>query len=140
MWDRLVGQERAVGLLRDAVASGTIGHAYLFVGPQGVGRELAALALAASLNCPDGGCGDCAVCQKVLRRAHADVTMVAPEGAQILVDQVREVRQIAHRSPFEGTTKVVLFEDAHRLNPAAANATRPHRPTRPTASSSPSAS
>ncbi|MFN2613789.1 MAG: DNA polymerase III subunit delta' [Actinomycetota bacterium] len=122
MWERLVGQERAVGLLRGAVESGTVGHAYLFVGPQGVGRELAALALAASPNCPEGGCGACTVCERVLRRAHPDVITVAPEGAQILVEQVREVRALAHRSPFEGKTKVVIFEDAHRLNPAAANA------------------
>ena len=122
MWDRLVGQERAVALLREAVAGGTVGHAYLFVGPQGVGRELAAIALAASLNCPDGGCGACIVCEKVLRRAHPDVTTAAPEGAQILVEQVREIRMIAHRSPLEGKTKIVIIEDAHRLNPAAANA------------------
>ena len=62
MWSRLIGQETAVRILRDAVASGAPGHAYLFVGPQGVGRELAAMALAASLNCPDGGCGVCDVC------------------------------------------------------------------------------
>ena len=122
MWARLVGQDAAVRLLRDAVASESVGHAYLFVGPQGVGRELAALALAASLNCAEGGCGSCDVCAKVLRRAHADVSMIAPEGAQILVEQVRDVRMTAYRSPLEGRVKVVVFEDAHRLNLSAANA------------------
>ena len=122
MWSRLIGQETAVRILRDAVASGAPGHAYLFVGPQGVGRELAAMALAASLNCPDGGCGVCDVCARVLRRAHPDVYTIAPEGAQILVDQVRTVRENAYLSPYEGRVKVFLFEDAHRLNPAASNA------------------
>jgi len=122
MWARLVGQDVAVRALREAVAAGTFGHAYLFVGPQGVGRELAALALAASVNCPRGGCGDCGVCSRVLRRAHPDVSFIVPEGAQILVDQVREVRQVAYRSPLEGPAKVFIFEDAHRLNLAAANA------------------
>ncbi len=122
MWDRLVGQEQAVRTLRDAVAAGAVGHAYLFVGPEGVGRVLAALALAASLNCERGGCGECSVCLRTLRRAHPDVYMVAPEGAQILVDQVRDVRNAAYRSPMEGPTKVFIFEDAHRLNPSAANA------------------
>jgi len=122
MWARLVGQEPAVHLLRDAVARGAPGHAYLFVGPQGVGRELAALALAASLNCPNGGCGTCDVCSRVLRRAHPDVYTIAPEGAQILVDQVRAVRENAYLSPYEGKAKVFIFEDAHRLNPAASNA------------------
>lgn len=122
MWERLVGQDAAVRTLRDAVASNAVAHAYVFVGPQGVGRELAALALAASMNCPDGGCGACDTCAKVLRRAHPDVHFIAPEGAQILVDQVREVRATAYRSAFEGPAKVFTFEDAHRLNLSAANA------------------
>jgi DNA polymerase III subunit delta' len=122
MWDRLVGQEAAVGVLQSAVEADAVAHAYLFVGPQGVGRELAALALAASLNCPDGGCGECAICRKVLRRAHPDVYMISSPGAQILVDQVRTIRENAYLSPHEGRVKVFILEDAHRLNPAAANA------------------
>jgi DNA polymerase-3 subunit delta' len=122
MWERLVGQESAVRALREAVAKGAVGHAYLFAGPEGVGRELAALALAASMNCPRGGCGACDVCAKVLRRAHPDVHMVAPEGAQILVSQIRRLRDEAHRSPFEGRTKIFIVEDAERMNPAAASA------------------
>jgi DNA polymerase III subunit delta' len=122
MWDRLIGQEQAVRTLRHGVTSGTTGHAYLFVGPEGVGRVLAALALAASLNCEKGGCGECSVCLRTLRRAHPDVYLIMPEGAQILVDQVRDVRAAAFRSPMEARTKVFIFEDAHRLNPAAANA------------------
>ena len=58
MWSRLIGQETAVRILRDAVASGAPGHAYLFVGPQGVGRELAAMALAASLKVLEEPPGD----------------------------------------------------------------------------------
>jgi len=122
MWQRLVGQDAAVRQLREAIASGAVGHAYLFAGPQGVGRELAAYALAASLNCEQGGCGVCEICARVLRRAHPDVQLIAPQGAQILVDQVRELRQAAHRSAMEGRAKVFVIEDAHRLNPAAANA------------------
>ena len=122
MWSRLVGQDAAVKLLRDAVATDGVGHAYLFVGPEGVGRELAALALAASLNCAEGGCGACTVCEKVLRRAHPDLHTVSSPGAQILVEQIREMRRTAHRSAMEGQVKVFLVEDAHRLNPAASNA------------------
>jgi DNA polymerase-3 subunit delta' len=122
MWERLIGQEAAVRALRSAVAAGRVGHAYLFVGPQGVGRTPAAMALAAAVNCPDNGCGACAVCAKVLRRAHADVHMIAAEGGQIVVDQVRAVREEASRAPFEGRTKVFIVDEAERLNPAAANA------------------
>lgn len=119
MWERLVGQEAAVAALRDATART---HAYLFAGPDGVGRDLAALALAATLNCDEGGCGVCASCEKILRRAHPDVRMTGAEGAQVLVDQVRAIRAAAYLSPVEGRVKVFIVSDAHKLNPAASNA------------------
>lgn len=122
MWNRLVGQETVVRALRDSIERDTVGHAYLFAGPQGVGRMLAALALAASVNCPGGGCGECDICARVLRRTHPDVHLVMPEGAQILVGQIRTVREEAFRSPMEGRTKVFVIEDAERMNPAASNA------------------
>lgn len=128
MWSRLVGQDGVVHALRESVTAGSVGHAMLFAGPEGVGRRPAALALAASLNCPDGGCGDCAVCRKVLRGAHPDVHLIVPEGQFILIGQIkgdgsnRGVIGEAHRSAIEGKTKVFIIEDAERMNLASANA------------------
>ncbi len=130
MWERLVGQEAAVAALSEALASPSPGHAWLFVGPEGVGRRPAALAFAAALNCERSnvGCGECLSCRKVLRGAHPDVHFVVPEGQQILVDQIRGsstdrgVIPEASRSALEGRTKVFIIEDAAQLNPHAANA------------------
>jgi DNA polymerase III subunit delta' len=130
MWERLVGQEVAVAALQDALVSGSPGHAWLFVGPEGVGRRPAAMAFAAALNCDRSqtGCGECVSCRKIIRGAHPDVHLIVPEGQQILVDQVRGsanergVIPEASRSPLEGRTKVFVFEDAAQLNPHAANA------------------
>ncbi len=122
MWERLVGQETAVRALKSSIDADRVGHAYLFAGPQGVGRALAALALAASVNCADNGCGSCDVCSRILRGAHPDVHPVAAEGGQIVVDQVRAIREEAARAPFEGRRKVFIMDEAERLNPAAANA------------------
>lgn len=130
MWERLVGQEAAVTALREALSSGSPGHAWLFVGPEGVGRRPAALAFAAALNCErtSVGCGECLSCRKVIRGAHPDVHFVVPEGQQILVDQIRGsstdrgVIPEAFRSVIEGRTKVFIIEDAAQLNPHAANA------------------
>ncbi len=130
MWSRLVGQDDVVTSLREALARGAVGHALLFAGPEGVGRRPAALALAASLNCPQGGCGECKVCAKVLRGAHSDVHLIVPEGQFILISQIkggggagaRGLIGEAYRSPIEGTTKVFIVEDAERMNSAAANA------------------
>jgi DNA polymerase-3 subunit delta' len=120
--------EIATDALREALDNGNVGHALLFVGPEGVGRRLAALALAASLNCPEGGCGECAVCTKVLRGAHHDVHLIVPEGQFILISQIkggggaRGLIGEAYRSPIEGRTKVFIVEDAERMNASAANA------------------
>ena len=130
MWSKLVGQENAVAALGEALSSGNPGHAWLFVGPEGVGRRPAAFAFAAALNCSSGGmgCGECVSCAKVLRWAHPDVHLVVPEGQQILVDQIRGsatdrgIIPEAFRSPIEGAAKVFVIEDAAQMNPHAANA------------------
>ena len=130
MWERLVGQEAAVASLRKALEGGSPGHAWLFVGPEGVGRRPAAFAFAAALNCErsTSGCGECIACRKVLRGAHPDVHLIVPEGQQILVDQIRGsatergVIPEAARSALEGRTKVFVIEDAAQLNLSAANA------------------
>lgn len=130
MWERLVGQEVAVAALQGALVSNSPGHAWLFQGPEGVGRRPAAFAFAAALNCDRSptGCGECISCAKILRGAHPDVHLIVPEGQQILVDQIRGsanergVIPEASRSPIEGRTKVFVLEDAAQLNPHAANA------------------
>ena len=71
-------------------------HAWLFTGPPGSGRSVAARAFAAALQCPDGGDGTCHACRTVLAGTHADVHGVVPEGLSIGVD---EVRALVRRSP-----------------------------------------
>ena len=62
VWDDLVGQAHAVEVMKTAVAGQGMSHAWLFTGPPGSGRSNAALALAAALQCEQGGCGECHAC------------------------------------------------------------------------------
>ncbi len=134
----VVNQDHAVLLLRSAVRTGKVGHAYLFVGPGGVGRRSLALAFAQLLNCgrpADGdACGECAACQKIVRRNHPDVRVLdvahgeyieAPDkdykGKEIPVDQIRALRQDAAFPPYEGRWKVFIIAEAERMNASAAN-------------------
>jgi DNA polymerase III subunit delta' len=119
----IVGQEMAVSLLVRALEQGA-GHAYLFCGPSGVGKSEAALAFAAALACPEGGCGTCSTCRRVLEGLHPDVEVIVPEGNSILIDQVREVIHWAGYRPFEveARAKVYVFLEAEKFQPAAANA------------------
>lgn len=121
VFDELVGQEAAVTQLRNAVA-GAMTHAWLFTGPPGSGREVAARAFAAALLCPYGGCGECASCRQVRAGTHADLLLVRPQGLSYGVRETRDLVLRAAGAPSGGRWRVVLFEDADRCTEAAANA------------------
>jgi DNA polymerase-3 subunit delta' len=137
VWEQLVGQDEAVAILRAAAAaatgissgaaltSGSMTHAWLFVGPAGSGRSVAARAFAAALQCerPDNlGCGECSACHTVLAGTHPDVRLVVPEGLSIGVAETRDLVQKSARLPATGRWQVVIIEDADRLGERASNA------------------
>lgn len=134
VFDALVGQPGAVEQLRAAAqaaarvvagspaATAAMTHAWLFTGPPGSGRSVAARALAAALQCPDLGCGRCTECAQVLGGTHVDVAQVAPDGLSLGVNQARGLVAHAGRKPSAGRWLVTLLEDADRLTDDAANA------------------
>ncbi|MDF2627171.1 MAG: polymerase delta subunit [Symbiobacteriaceae bacterium] len=127
-WAAIVGQPLAVRLLRQAVAGKKVAHAYLFVGPAGVGKRTLALELAKSLNCqaprPDGGaCDACVACRKTAADPilHPDVRLIAPEGRFIKTDQIRALQEEMYARPNEGRMRVAIIDGADRMNPESAN-------------------
>jgi DNA polymerase-3 subunit delta' len=147
VWDDLVGQEKVSEQLdaaaRDAdafvtaaaadmppPATSKMTHAWLFTGPPGAGRNQAARAFAAALQCvsPDRalggspGCGFCDGCHTALVGTHADVSTVAAVGTQILADDMRDTVRKSFTSPATGRWQIILVEDAERLNEKSANA------------------
>ncbi|WP_434742572.1 DNA polymerase III subunit delta' [Micromonospora sp. SH-82] len=131
----LVGQDDAVDTLRRAAAAAadvlrnTAGagagmtHAWIFTGPPGSGRSVAARAFAAALQCVHGtGCGACPGCHTTLTGTHADVRLVVPEGLSIGVTEMRALVLRAASTPSGGRWQVVIVEDADRLTEAAGNA------------------
>jgi DNA polymerase III subunit delta' len=122
VFDSLVGQDEVVATLREALA-GSMTHAWLFTGPPGSGRSVAARAFAAALQCEHGtGCGQCAGCHTTLAGTHADVRFVVPDGLSIPVSQMRELVLRAASAPTGGRWQVLLVEDADRLTEQAGNA------------------
>jgi len=123
VFDRLAGQDAVVEQLRTAAARPAgIAHAWLFTGPPGSGRSVAARTFAAALLCPDQGCGKCAACRQVAAGTHADLLLIRPDGLSYGVRQTRELVLKAAASPVYGGWRVVLFEDADRATEQAANA------------------
>jgi DNA polymerase-3 subunit delta' len=118
--DGVPGQEQAMAFLRGA--SDRPHHAYVFAGPEGSGKSLAARAFAAALLCHDGGCGRCRDCRLALDDRHPNEFVVEPEGRDIHVDTIRhEVWHPASRTAPEPGRKVFLLREADRLSPAAAD-------------------
>jgi DNA polymerase-3 subunit delta' len=139
VFDELVGQSHVVDVLR-AAASGdgpamagaanradTMTHAWLFTGPPGSGRSVAARAFAAALQCTADaaaggpGCGHCAGCHTALAGTHADVEFVRPQGLSLGVREARELVARASLAPAGRRWQILLIEDADRLTEAAAN-------------------
>jgi DNA polymerase III subunit delta' len=126
VFGELTGQEIVVDQLKRAVASADAGpgamHAWLFTGPPGSGRSVAARAFAAALLCEFQGCGTCPSCHQVAAGTHADVLLVRPDGLSYGVKQTRDLVLKAATAPVLGPWRIVLFEDADRATEQAANA------------------
>ncbi|MGH8775918.1 MAG: DNA polymerase III subunit delta' [Jiangellaceae bacterium] len=133
VWDTVVGQTVVPELRRtvadaqalldgDAEAGAAMTHAWLFTGPPGSGRSVVARAFAAALECPDGGCGECAECRDVRNRTHPDVANVVTDGLSIKIKQIRELVPRAALKPSRGRWQIVVVEDADRLGEDAADA------------------
>jgi DNA polymerase III subunit delta' len=124
VWADLVGQGKAVSVLRRAVDGDAhaMTHAWLITGPPGSGRSNAARSFAAALQCPQGGCGVCQSCRTALSGAHPDVTLVRTEQLSIGVDEVRELVRRAAMSPTIGRYQVLVVEDADRVTERGADA------------------
>lgn len=123
VWRDVIGQESALAVLRRAVADpAMMTHAWLFTGPPGSGRSVAAKAFAGALLCPTGGCGDCRECRTAVEGTHADVDVLATDRLQISVATTRELVQLAARRPSVGRYRVIVIEDADRLNEHSGNA------------------
>jgi len=129
LWSSLIGQDEAVASLqaavRDAHLPGDSGpamtHAWLVTGPPGSGRSRAATTFAAALVCEESGCGQCQACRTAAKGGHADVHVEIPEGSEILLDHVKPLVHMAAQAPMTATWRVIVIEDADRLNDRAAN-------------------
>jgi DNA polymerase-3 subunit delta' len=120
-------QDTAIETLKRALSLNKVHHAYLFSGPGGVGKHLAATALAMSLNCTDrkdDACSTCTNCKKILKGVHPDIFRVSlPEGKKLIpIESVRELGQRLAIRPHEGACKVAIIDPADRLSESAANA------------------
>jgi DNA polymerase III subunit delta' len=143
MLAQVQGQEAALKPVFAGLSSKHLHHAWLFQGPEGVGKELAAISVAQALMCtdtPSVGCGVCSSCKRVAKRAHPDVTWLMPEDEQvkrglagksdfagtpsrdIRIEQIRKLQERLSYRALEGEYKVAIIATAHAMNQPAQNA------------------
>lgn len=122
---QLFGQDKAKRMLSRSLAAGRVPHAYIFKGPEGVGKRLFARGLAAAVNCRDkeriGACGVCSSCKKFRSMNHPDFQVVSPEKGVIKIDQIRRLTKELSYPPYESTMRVVVLEDVQTMRREAAN-------------------
>jgi DNA polymerase-3 subunit delta' len=125
----MLGHDWAVNLLKQHITHDAVRHAYLFVGPPGVGRRTLALRFARALHCtnppaPGESCGVCRACQQVESMQYPDLSVVQAEteGGVLKIDQVREVNHSLSLKPYQSKHRVALFLRFQEANQNAQNA------------------
>ena len=128
MW-QLKGQDRTISELDKTFREGTYSHAYLLVGPPHIGKGTLAVNMAQAANClspEDAPCGLCVQCRHIAAGQHADVVTITPnrEGNKkgIGIGEVRGIQHQASLKPYEGKSRVFIFDGAEQMSEDAANA------------------
>ena len=120
------GHRPIIDGLEAAVSRARVSHAYLFSGPDGVGKELVALAFFQRLNClkptPADACGTCRICRQFAEGKHPDVVRVERDGQFIKIKRIREVTGRLRFPPVEAAHRCILVSEAEWMNEPAANA------------------
>jgi DNA polymerase-3 subunit delta' len=135
VWDDLTGQSAAIEVFRAAAESSTrtaaggvvhdtpdsMTHSWLVTGPPGSGRSNLAYAFASALLCRNGGCGECSDCRQVTARSHPDLAVLATERVIISIEEVRRLVSASQFSPSVARYRVVVIEDADRMQERTSN-------------------
>ena len=121
----ILGHKKQAEIIKKALDSNTLPHAYLFAGIGGIGKRRMALKLAAALQCNDlesRPCGTCAGCRKIKEGNHPDLIELEADGKFIKIEQIRGLQKRLGLKPFEGKATICIIDGAEKMNQAAANA------------------
>jgi DNA polymerase III subunit delta' len=126
-FSEIAGHQRQLDTLRLAMANGRLHHAYLLLGPEGLGKRTVALALAKAIYCVDSEqdyCGRCVNCMRITNGNHPDVRLIEPlpDKKEIGIQQIRELQRELNYRSFSGKRKIAIIDPATLMNLSAQNA------------------
>jgi DNA polymerase III subunit delta' len=126
-FSEIIGHEKQLETLRQSLLNGRLHHAYLFIGPDGIGKRTLGLAMAQAIHCAElenDFCGGCGACRAIQAGNHADVRVLEPmtNKKDISIQQVRELEKALSLRSFSGRHKVAIIDPATLMNWAAQNA------------------
>lgn len=123
------GQDSPIQILKDHIKHDRLAGAYLFTGPEGVGKGFSAAAFAKAVNCLNDNrihasdcCDSCQSCLKIDNGRHPDVHIIDPEDSEIKIEFIRQLQHSINLKPYEARKKVFIINNAHNLNVASSNA------------------
>jgi len=128
----IYGHEKIKNILKRAVETNNVGHAYIFEGGKGVGRYSAALSFASALLCPESingePCGECNVCKMCIAKSHPDVRVItnqlydsSKKSDNLLTDTIRSMKREIYQKPYLGDRKIYIIPNADSMNISAQN-------------------
>lgn len=134
----VVGQDKAIKILSAMIKGGRVATSFLFSGIGGIGKRYTALEFAKAVNCRTEAsvamgvsCDICNSCRKINSLIHPDLKIISPYDVQIkddkkvpliTIDEIRPINEFLSYTPSEGRKKVVIIDDADKMNPSAGNA------------------
>jgi len=128
------GHEKQIRILQNVLQRNRLPHAYLFYGMEGVGKKTVAEVFAKAINCKAqkasrqgsdvdvDSCDDCPSCFKVDRKNHPDIVTIRADGQFIKVKEIRDIQEQMKFAPLEGGTRIIMIDNADRMNNISANA------------------
>jgi DNA polymerase-3 subunit delta' len=126
-FSEILGHAKQIQSFRSALRNGRLHHAYLFLGPEGIGKRTIALSVAKAIHCETGDgdfCGTCANCARINGANHPDLRVIGPlpDKKEISIQQVREIEHGLNLRSFSGKRKIAVIDPATLMNLSAQNA------------------
>lgn len=124
MFNEIIGNEKIKEELRKSIEENRVSHSYMFIGIEGIGKQMIAKEFAKMILCnneKEKGCNKCKSCIEFQSQNHPDFLYVAPDGNSIKIEQIRYLQRKIQEKPIISDKKVYIINDADKMTQEAQN-------------------